>query len=346
MRQEPQLSGRSRVYYHRPVRASPGRVREAPDSEGTDVHDHEEPPAPRRYAASRNRRAGRSGHGVGQLDPALADPGRPRAARVRRARTRPPRWRRSEALGVDIVRTNVIFGKIYRRPNDRRKPRGFKTSDPNSSLLRLVGHGPADHLAKANGMQVLLTITGPGPVLLAPAPRRCRTGAVYLEAQAERVRRRSPPPGRQALQRARSTSTRSTTSPTSARPGSPRASSVAAGQRSTGAGDAYRKLWIAGYKADRASTTAPAATACCSVRRRRSPSRFRCCALRCASNSRAAPSAAGCGELQGCSGRVSKLNIGGFAVHPYNQGAATAPRRQRSTPRRPCRSRTCRACTA
>ena len=34
-------------------------------------------------------------------------------------------------LGVDVLRTNVLFYRIYSRLNDRVKPAGFDTSDPN-----------------------------------------------------------------------------------------------------------------------------------------------------------------------------------------------------------------------
>ena len=34
-------------------------------------------------------------------------------------------------LGVDVIRTNVLFYRIYRRQQDRVKPAGFDTSDPD-----------------------------------------------------------------------------------------------------------------------------------------------------------------------------------------------------------------------
>ena len=36
------------------------------------------------------------------------------------------------ALGVEMVRTNVIYNRVYGTPRDRRKPRGFIASDPGS----------------------------------------------------------------------------------------------------------------------------------------------------------------------------------------------------------------------
>ena len=36
------------------------------------------------------------------------------------------------ALGVDVVRTNVIFYKVYNQPSQRKRPAGFDAADPNS----------------------------------------------------------------------------------------------------------------------------------------------------------------------------------------------------------------------
>ncbi len=221
-------------------------------------------------------------------------------------------------LGVDIVRTNVIFGKIYRRPNDRRKPRGFKTSDPNSSLYDWSLTDRLINLAKANGMQVLVTVTGPGPVFSSSQPRRCRRGPCiwkpkpsefggFAAAVARRYRGKidfysiynEPNLGKIWL------------APRFAR---------SRGQRYDYAGMLYRKLWIAGYKGiaryDRARRNrvlfgeAPAIS---------QPIPFLRAAL--CLNSRNRPLTGRLRRLQGCSGRVSKLNIGGYAIHPYNQGA-------------------------
>jgi hypothetical protein len=223
------------------------------------------------------------------------------------------------ALGVDIIRTNVIYGKIYRRPNDRRKPRGFRTSDPSSSLYDWALTDRLINLAKANGMRVLVTITGPGPVFSSSQPSRCRGRGPciwkpkpsefggFAAAVARRYRGKvdyysiynEPNLGKIWL------------APRFAR---------SRGVRYDYAAALYRKLWIAAYKAvaryDRGHRNrvlfgeAPAIS---------QPLPFLRAAL--CLNSRNRPFTGRLRRLQGCSGRVSKLNLGGYAIHPYNQGA-------------------------
>ena len=221
-------------------------------------------------------------------------------------------------LGVDIIRTNVIYGKIYRRPNDRRKPSGFTTSDPSESLYDWSSTDRLINLAKANGMQVLVTVTGPGPVFSSSQPSRCRSGpciwkpkasefGAFAAAVARRYRGKidyysiynEPNLGKIWL------------APRFARSG---------GQRYDYGAALYRKLWISAYKAvsryDRGHRNrvlfgeAPAIS---------QPIPFLRAALCLNSSNR--PFTGRLRRLQGCSGRVSKLNIGGYAIHPYNQGA-------------------------
>ncbi len=86
----------------------------------------------------------------------------------------------------------------------------------------------------------------------------------------------------------------------------------------------YRKLWIAGYKAvakydparrNRVLFGEVAAIASPTPDAPRRP----------VPRSAGRPFRGRLAKLQGCSGRVSKLNIGGVAVHPYNVGGNGTP---------------------
>ena len=77
-------------------------------------------------------------------------------------------------LGVDILRTNVNYNKIYRTPKDRKKPSDFVTSDPNNSHYDWSAMDRLVALAKANDVKILMTITGPGPFFASENPSKCR----------------------------------------------------------------------------------------------------------------------------------------------------------------------------
>ncbi len=65
-----------------------------------------------------------------------------------------------QALGVDVIRANVLWTRYAPSPRSKKKP-SFDASDPNAYPL-----GEVDDLvagAAARGMQVQLTPTGPGP---------------------------------------------------------------------------------------------------------------------------------------------------------------------------------------
>ncbi len=83
--------------------------------------------------------------------------------------------REIRSLGVDILRTNVIYGKVYRTPEDRTKPAGFVTSDPSSPQYNWSAVDGLVSAARANGIQVLMTITTPGPFFSSSQPSRCRS---------------------------------------------------------------------------------------------------------------------------------------------------------------------------
>lgn len=229
----------------------------------------------------------------------------------------------AKALGVDIVRTNVIYSAVYRNPTQRTKPRDFRASDPNSPRYNWAATDRLISLAAANGIQVQLTITGPGPFFSSSSPRRCRTGrpctyrprpAEFAGFAAAAVRRYS---GRVAYYSIYNEPNLGKTWLT------PRFQSSRSGRIDVG-GMLYRKLWIAGYKAvakydparrNRVLFGEVAAIA--------SPIPMLRAAL--CLDARGRPFRGRLAKLQGCSGRVSKLNIGGVAVHPYNVGGNGTP---------------------
>ena len=68
-------------------------------------------------------------------------------------------WRE---LGVDVVRLQAGWARIA--PSGRRRPRGFRGGDHRSRRYRWGQLDRAVELVRANGMRVMLTVTGPGPV--------------------------------------------------------------------------------------------------------------------------------------------------------------------------------------
>jgi hypothetical protein len=234
-------------------------------------------------------------------------------------------------LGVDVLRTNVLFYRIYDDFTDRTKPAGFDPSDPNSP--QYTRWGPTDRivaLAKQNGIKLLLTISGPGPHWSSSQPGRCRGNRLcpwkpspkvfgqFAEAVAKRYR------GQVDWYSLYN-------EPNIGRSGGgtgwlmPQATRTRAGRVET-AGVIYRKLWQAGYK---------------SIARHDPGRRGRVLFGEIAAIGEPLPKlyAALCldrtgkpfkGRMRrahGC-GRVSKLKIGGWAIHPYNQGGFGPPNRK------------------
>ncbi len=224
-------------------------------------------------------------------------------------------------LGIDVVRTNIIFHKIYRTPGNRRRPAGFDAANPNSPKYDWSNMDRFIRLANANGLRVFGTITGPGPHFTTRNPRACRRVPCtknpkpadfgkFAAAVAKRYRGKidyysiwNEPNLEQWI------------TPQQKKPGIGKVQTEAV---------IYRKLFIAGYKSiarfDRArrnrvmfgevaAISEPLAmlnaALCLDVR----GNKFR---------GRQA-------KRHGCAGKVPKLNIGGFAVHPYNFGAYGTP---------------------
>ena len=95
----------------------------------------------------------RSGLEIGMEDERLllSEPGRAPAVVAA--------WRE---LGVDVVRLQAVWAKVA--PSGRRRPRGFGGGDHRSRRYRWGRLDRAVELVRANGMRVMLTVTGPGPV--------------------------------------------------------------------------------------------------------------------------------------------------------------------------------------
>ena len=226
-------------------------------------------------------------------------------------------------LGVDILRTNVIYNKVYKTPKDRTKPGDFDTSDPNSSYYNWAETDRLVNLARDNGLQVLMTVTTPGPFFASASPSRCRREPCtfktkvsefgqFVAAVAKRYR------GRVDYYSLGNEFNLGKTwlTPRFARSGRTKYDYAAA---------SYRKMWQAGYKAIAANDGS---------RRNRvlfgetsaiaSPLTFLQSALCLDKKGKALTGKLR--RLQGCTGKVAKLNIAGFAIHPYNTAGNGTPR--------------------
>jgi len=230
-------------------------------------------------------------------------------------------------LGVDVVRTNVLFYRTYRRQHDRVKPAGFVTSDPNEPLYDWSKTDRIVSLARANGIRVMFTVSGPGPNWFSERPSRCgrklctyrpkaKEFGQFVAAVAKRYRGQvdwyslyNEPNLKQWV--------------------SPETTNTRYGRVETAA-VYYRKLWSEGYKAIRrydpalrnrvlfgevAAISAPLpflnAVLCLDPSGRPFKGKLR--------------------RLHRCGARPAKLNIGGWAIHPYNQGGLGPPRRRTSS---------------
>jgi hypothetical protein len=219
------------------------------------------------------------------------------------------------SLGVDIVRTNVIYHKVYTSPRDRRKPSGFNASNPRSSKYNWAATDRLVQLARANGIRVLMVVTGPGPFFTSSTPRRCRRVPCPY---------RPKPRGFGAFAAAVAKRYRGKVDyysiwnePNLGRPWfTPRFRRTRHGRVDV-AGATYRKLFQAGqraiarYNPARRNRVLFGETAAIA-----SPLPMLRAAL--CLNPSGRPFRGRLKALQGCSGRVEKLNIGGFAVHPWN----------------------------
>ena len=232
-------------------------------------------------------------------------------------------------LGVDILRTNVNYNKIYRTPKDRKKPADFVTSDPTNSHYDWSATDRLVALAKRNNVRILMTVTGPGPFFSSEKPSKCRKLPCtykpktsefeqFAAAVAKRYRGQAdyyaiwnePNIGKTWL--------------------TPRFEK----RRGVGTIDyaaaKYRQLYLAGYKSiakydpARKNRVLFGETAAIG-----SPLPFIRAAL--CLDSAGRPFRGARARATGCRGRVKKINTLGFAIHPYNQGGNGTPRSKSRT---------------
>ena len=230
-------------------------------------------------------------------------------------------------LGVDVLRTNVLFYRVYRRMQDRVKPSGFDTANPNEPLYNWALTDRIVSLAEQNDIRLLFTVSGPGPHWSTERPRSCgrkpctlrpkvKEFGQFVQAVAKRYAGRvdwysiyNEPNLKQWLR--------------------PEIKNTRYG-RVESAAVVYRRLWQEGYKAIRRYDPG---------RRNRvlfgevaaisAPLPFLYAALCLDPNGR--PFSGRLKSLHRCGGRPAKLNIGGWAIHPYNQGGLGPPRRRTSS---------------
>jgi len=223
-------------------------------------------------------------------------------------------------LGVDVVRTNVIFYKVYSKPSQRKRPRGFNPADSNSPQYDFSGTDRLVRLARQNGIRVLMTVTGPGPHWSSTRPGKCRrVPCTYLPdpkvfgqfAQAVAKRYKGSvdyysiwnEPNLEVWL-------------------TPQIKRTRAGHIEL-AGLHYRKLFQAGYKSiarfdpARRNRVLFGETAAIS-----NPLPFLNAALCLDPTGR--PFSGGLRRAAGC--KAGRLNAGGLAIHPYNNGGYGSPR--------------------
>jgi hypothetical protein len=78
-------------------------------------------------------------------------------------------------LGVDVLRTNVLFYRVYKGSlKARTKPSGLNLTDPNSPSYNWSTVDRVVDLAQANGLKILFTVSGPGPYWASESAKTCR----------------------------------------------------------------------------------------------------------------------------------------------------------------------------
>jgi hypothetical protein len=82
-------------------------------------------------------------------------------------------------LGADIVRANLYWRVVSPAPTANSKPHGFEVDDPSSPGYRWAMYDNFLANARAAGLRVYLTITGPTPDWASREPRRCRDGCIW-----------------------------------------------------------------------------------------------------------------------------------------------------------------------
>src|SRR4051794_12591136 len=77
-----------------------------------------------------------------------------------------------KALGVDVVRIHARWWEIAPRPDDARKPAGFNANNPNDPQYKFANLDNAVNIVRNAGINVMLTITGPGPLWTSSSPSK------------------------------------------------------------------------------------------------------------------------------------------------------------------------------
>jgi hypothetical protein len=226
-------------------------------------------------------------------------------------------------LGVDVLRTNVLFYRVYRRMNDAVKPAGFDASDPGETLYDWSKVDRIVSLARANGIRLMFTVTGPGPHWASEQPGRCKRDAIckwkpdpgaFGEFTAAVAKRYRGSVEWYSLYNEPNIDSWLT----------PEAKRTRYGKVDIG-GIYYRRLWRAGYKAIAEHDPA---------RRNRvlfgevaaigDPLQLLGAAL-CLDYRTGKAFRGKLRTLHRCPKRPAKLNIGGYAIHPYNFAAYGSP---------------------
>jgi hypothetical protein len=226
-------------------------------------------------------------------------------------------------LGVDVLRTNVLFYRVYRRQQDRVKPAGFVTSDPSEPLYEW---GPTDRivsLARANGIKLLLTVSGPGPRWFSERPGSCGNKPCTLRPKAKEFGQFAAAVAKRYRGLVSWYSLYN--EPNLKQWIRPEVTNTRSGRVETAA-VYYRKLWSEGYKGIRANDPgARNRVLFGEVAAISAPLPMMYASLCLDPNGK--PFKGKMKKLNKC-GRVSKLNIGGWAIHPYNQGGFGPPNRK------------------
>ena len=225
-----------------------------------------------------------------------------------------------KSLGVDVVRTNVIFYKVYKRPSQRKRPSGFNPADPNSAQYDWSGTDRLVQLARANGIKVLMTVTGPGPHWSSTRVSKCRkvpctylpNTKVFGQFAAAVAKRYKGMVTYYSIWNEPNLEVWLT--PQIKRAG---------GTRVELAGLHYRKLFQAGYKSiarfDRARRNRVLLGETAAIS---NPLPFLNATFCLAPNGR--PFTGRAKRAAGC--KAGRLNSAGFAIHPYNFGGYGTPR--------------------
>jgi hypothetical protein len=234
-------------------------------------------------------------------------------------------------LGVDVLRTNVLFYRIYEDFTDRVRPANFDPSDPNSPhYTRWYATDNIVRLAKANGIKLLFTISGPVPHWASDDPGKCRGKRLcpwkpsakvfgqFAEAVAKRYRGQVDwysiynEPNIGASGGGTGWLMPQTT------------------RRKAGkvydAGVMYRKLWQAGYKAIAKHDPARRGRVLFGEMAAINEPLPKFYAALCL-DTNGKPFKGALRKAHDC-GKVSRLPIGGWAIHPYNQGGFGPPNRK------------------